>query len=74
MSEYALYWVAPKGFEERASVIVAKDEQEARNKALSHPAIEDAVNMGSELACINLNESMSLWGYDIKVSKRVMYH
>jgi hypothetical protein len=66
--------VAPKGYEDRSSVVVARDEDEARDKARLHPAIKEITDAGGRLLVMDIQKGLAPYGFLITVTKMGMYH
>ena len=69
-----LYWVAATGLEDKASVVVAADEDEAIRKALHYPDIHDAVVEGSSVRAWDLTTHFESKGYQIIISEKGLFH
>jgi hypothetical protein len=69
-----LYLIAPKGYEQLSSVVAAPDEEIARQKAYSNPAIQELVDMGAELISVNITSGLATQGYSVEVFKSGMFH
>lgn len=69
-----MYLVAPRGYEERASVVVAIDEEQARKKAYNHPAVKEVIDGGASWTTLDLTERLRKQGFNIDVSRVGMFH
>ena len=69
-----LFLVAPKGYEEMTSVIVAPTEREARDKVSLKPPIKELLDQGVELTSVNITAGMAMQGCNVDVSKAGMFH
>lgn len=74
MENLNLYLVAPKGYEERSSVVVATSKEEAKEKAMRHPAIKEITDAGGKLAILDISQGLAVQGYAINVTRIGMYH
>jgi hypothetical protein len=69
-----LFLVSPKNFEKLTSVIVAPDRETAKGKARNNPAIKELTDMGIELTAVNVTSGMLSQGYNLEITKSVMFH
>lgn len=69
-----MFLVAPKGYEEMTSVIVAPTEQEARDKVSMNPSIKELLDQGVKLTSVNITVGMAMQGYNVDISKAGMFH
>ena len=74
MENLNLYLVAPKGYEERSSVVVATSKEEAKEKAMRHPAIKEITDAGGKLTVLDISQGLAAQGYVINVTRIGMYH
>lgn len=74
ISPLKLYLVSPVGHEDRGSILVARDEDEAVNKALQHPNILEVVRTGSGLLATDLTKQFDKMGYTLIVAQKDMFH
>lgn len=64
----------PKGYPDRAVMIVAKDAEEAELKSLAYESIKVIVDGGGSILVMDINMSLSTVGYKLTVERIGMYH
>jgi len=74
MTVFNLYFVYAQGYEKQSSIVVAETSQGAMEKASSHPALKELVELGAQLLCMDIDKALSSQGYTISVSRLGMYH
>ena len=67
-NEMRLYVIAPKGYEERFTLVVAHNVQDAVEKAKTYPTIQEVVEQGAELAALDVAAGFFKLGYSIAVT------
>ena len=67
-SDMKLFVVAPKGYEERFTLVVAHNVQDAIEKASTYPTIHEVVEQGAELAALDVAAGFFKMGYSIVVT------
>jgi hypothetical protein len=69
-----LFLVAPKGYEQLTSVVVAPSKEIASSKAMTNPAIKELTDMDVELTVVNVSSGMAVQGYNVNITKSGMFH
>jgi hypothetical protein len=69
-----LFLVAPKGYEQLTSVVVAPSKEIAGSKAMTNPAIKELTDMDVELTVVNVSSGMAVQGYNVNITKSGMFH
>lgn len=70
----SLFLVAPEGFEEMTSVIIATDKADARTKMKSRKAIKELTDMGVRLRVVDVSIGLAAQGYNLEITKTGMFH
>jgi len=73
--ERFIFLVVPIDHEDKAGVVLGKDEEDAIGKASKHPAIEEILKKSSlRFAVRNLTEQFEKEGYNVSVTLKGIYH
>lgn len=70
-----IYMAMPTGFGERATVVIARNPEDANNKALAFPNISEAVSaFGSQLQLLDATKLFYDQGWEIFIARRGNFH
>lgn len=70
-----LFLVSPVGFEEKTTILVAKDSADAERQAKMIPNVSEVISMyGAGLKVLNVTENFKKQGWNIYLAKEGMYH
>ena len=73
--ERFIFLVVPIGHEDKAGVVLGKDDKHAIEKASKHPAIEEILKKSDlRFAVRNLTEQFEKEGYNVSVTLKGIYH
>ena len=69
-----VFIVVVKGHENKSSVVIAKNGEEAMNIAMNNPILEELGNLNPNIVVFNITNHFSRIGYDLVVLRKGMFH
>lgn len=69
-----MYLLAPKGYEQLATIVVAPTEEISIKRYTEQENIKELVDMGADVVVVNITEKLAIQGYSVLISKVGMFH